>query len=63
MDHAYSNDMALTVTLTAGWQKIFRSNPAIGFLSHAAKFREAYGDGEVLAPAKDLGEMRANHFQ
>lgn len=48
----------LTVTLTAGWQKIFHSNPAIGFLSHAAKFREAYSNGEVLAPAKDLGEMK-----
>lgn len=48
----------LIVTLTAGWQKLFHSNPAIGFLSHANKFQTAYQNGEVLAPAKDLGEMR-----
>lgn len=47
----------LIVTLTAGWQKLFHSNPAIGFLSHARKFRDAYNNGEVLAPAKDMGEM------
>ncbi|MCB5936234.1 carbon starvation protein A [Caldibacillus thermoamylovorans] len=50
--------LLLVVTLTAGWQKLFHSNPAIGFLSHANKFQEAYNNGEVLAPAKDLGEMR-----
>lgn len=50
--------LLLVVTFTAGWQKLFHSNPAIGFLSHANKFQEAYNNGEVLAPAKDLGEMR-----
>jgi len=50
--------LLLVVTLTAGWQKIFHSDPAIGFLSHANIFQEAYNNGEVLAPAKDLGEMR-----
>lgn len=50
--------LLLVVTLTAGWQKLFHSNPAIGFLSHANKFQEAYNNGEVLEPAKDLGEMR-----
>ncbi len=50
--------LLLVVTLTAGWQKLFHSNPAIGFLSHANKFQEAYNNGEVLAPAKNLGEMR-----
>lgn len=48
----------LTVTLTAGWQKLFHSNPAIGFISHASKYKEAYNNGEVLAPAKDVGEMQ-----
>ncbi|KYD21000.1 carbon starvation CstA family protein [Caldibacillus debilis] len=48
----------LLVTLTAGLQKIFHSNPAIGFMSHAAKFKEAYNNGEVLAPAKSMAEMR-----
>jgi carbon starvation protein len=45
-------------TLTAGWQKLFHSDPAIGFLSHAAKFSEAVAGGKVLAPAKTLEEMQ-----
>jgi carbon starvation protein len=46
-----------TCTLTAGWQKIFNDNPAIGFLSHAKKFGNALEAGEVLAPAKSIGDM------
>ncbi len=45
-------------TLTAGWQKLFHSDPAIGFLSHAAKFSTAVAGGKVLAPAKTLEEMQ-----
>jgi len=46
-------------TLTAGWQKVFSSNPAIGFLAHAQKFDRALNlDHEVLAPAKSLVEMQ-----
>lgn len=52
----------LCVTLTAGWQKLFHSNPSIGFLSHAETFRDAYDSGEVLAPAKDMGEIRQIMF-
>jgi carbon starvation protein len=44
-------------TLTAGWQKIFHENPAIGFLAHAEKFSTALADGKILAPAKDAAEM------
>ncbi len=46
-----------TCTLTAGWQKIFHDNPAIGFLSHAEKFSSALASGEILAPAKTVEEM------
>jgi len=44
-------------TLTAGWQKLFHPSPGIGFLAHARKFGDAQAAGQVLAPAKDLGEM------
>ena len=48
----------LICTLTAGWQKMFHPDPQIGFLSHAAKFSAALANGEILAPAKSVGEMR-----
>ena len=47
----------LICTLTAGLEKVFHANPAIGFLSHAAKFGAAAADGKVLAPAKSLDQM------
>ncbi len=47
----------LICTLTAGWQKMFHPDPKIGFLAHAAKFSEALARGEILAPAKNPGQM------
>ncbi len=44
-------------TLTAGLQKIFSDNPAVGFLAHARKFSDALEAGQVIAPAKDMGQM------
>jgi carbon starvation protein CstA len=44
-------------TVTAGWEKVFDANPAVGFLSHAMQFGNAVSAGHVLAPAKTLGEM------
>ncbi|WP_041367716.1 carbon starvation CstA family protein [Methylocella silvestris] len=48
----------VVVTVTAGLEKVFSPNPAVGFLSHARKFSEALAAGNVLAPAKDLETMR-----
>ena len=48
----------LVCTLTAAWQKIFDANPRIGFLAHAGKYRDAVGDGVLLAPAKSLDQMQ-----
>jgi carbon starvation protein len=47
------------VTLTASWQKVFSDNPAIGFFAQRERFSEALDRGEVLAPAKNLDDMRA----
>jgi carbon starvation protein len=48
----------LICTLTAGYQKLFHDNPRIGFLAHAAKFKEAAAEGKVLAPAKSALQMQ-----
>jgi carbon starvation protein len=45
-------------TVTAGWEKAFSPNPAVGFVSHALKFGSAVLESQVLAPAKTLSEMR-----
>ena len=37
----------LTVTLTAGWQKIFAADPRLGFLSHATRVRDQMASGAV----------------
>jgi carbon starvation protein CstA len=48
----------LICTLTAGWQKLFHANPAIGFLAHADRFSTALASGQILAPAKTAEEMQ-----
>jgi carbon starvation protein len=48
----------LICTLTAGWQKIFDANVKVGFVAHANKFQAALDQGQVLAPAKSLDQMR-----
>jgi carbon starvation protein CstA len=52
----------LITCLTAGWQKIFHENPAIGFLAQAQKYSAAIAKGEVLKPAKTLDEMQTIVF-
>ncbi len=48
----------LLITIAAAWQKLFSTNPKIGFLAHADKFSAAFAEGEVLAPAKNLAQMQ-----
>ena len=47
----------LLVTMTASWQKIFSSNPKIGFFAQHNVFVEAKAAGKVLAPAKTPAAM------
>ncbi len=44
-------------TVTAGMEKVFDPNPAVGFLAHASRLSTAIASGQVLAPAHSLGEM------
>ncbi len=47
----------LICTLTAAWQKVFHTNPKIGFLAHAKKYQLSILEGKILAPAKNLEQM------
>jgi len=47
----------LICTLTAGMEKIFHSNPKIGFLSNAERFQAALAQDQILAPAKSVAQM------
>ncbi|MBJ9976767.1 carbon starvation protein A [Pseudomonas sp. S75] len=48
----------LICTTTAGLIKLFDANPAVGFLALAKKYSAALDAGQVLAPAKDIGQMQ-----
>ena len=48
----------LLVTLLAAWQKVFSPDVRIGFLAQAEKFSAALARNEVLAPAKNLQQVR-----
>ncbi len=46
------------VTMTASWQKLFHSDPSIGFLKAAEQYSQAIGAGQLLGPAKSIEEMQ-----
>jgi carbon starvation protein len=47
----------VTVTLTASWQKVFSSDPKVGFFEQRSVFQDAIDRGEVLPPAKTMDDM------
>jgi carbon starvation protein len=47
------------VTLTASWQKVFSDDTKLGFFAQRDKFQSALDQGDVVAPAKSLDDMRA----
>ena len=48
----------LVCTVSAGLIKIFDSNPAVGFLAQAAKYRAGVAAGEIVGPAKSIAQMQ-----
>ncbi|MCO6058105.1 carbon starvation protein A [Pseudomonas sp. MOB-449] len=48
----------LICTTTAGLIKLLDPNPAVGFLALAKKYSDAANAGQILAPAKDMGQMQ-----
>ncbi|GGD58960.1 carbon starvation CstA family protein [Pseudoxanthomonas indica] len=48
----------LICTTTAGFIKIFDSNPAQGFLAQAHKFQAAIASNTITAPAKTVAQMQ-----
>lgn len=48
----------LVCTVSAGLIKIFDSNPAVGFLAQAAKYRTGVAAGEIVGPAKSIEQMQ-----
>jgi carbon starvation protein len=47
----------LIVTLTASYQKVFSSDPAIGYFQQASNYRAALDRGDVLPPATNMDQM------
>ncbi|MGW0709765.1 carbon starvation CstA family protein [Streptomyces sp. NPDC002643] len=47
----------VAVTFTAGWQKIFSDNPAIGFFALRDKYAAAIDKGELLPGATNMDDM------
>ncbi|KAF1010587.1 MAG: Pyruvate/proton symporter BtsT [Pseudomonas fluorescens] len=49
-------------TTWASLIKLFDANPAVGFLALAHKYRDALAAGQVIAPAKEVGQMQSVMF-
>jgi carbon starvation protein len=49
----------VAVTFTAGWQKIFSDNPAIGFFALRDKYAAAIDRGELLPGATTMDDMHS----
>ncbi len=47
------------VTLTASYQKVFSSDPKLGFFAQRDKFKDGIDAGTVLPPAKSMDDMHA----
>jgi len=43
--------------MTASWQKVFSSDPKVGYFAQRNLYADALDNGELLAPAQDQGQM------
>ena len=48
----------LIVTMTASYQKVFSDDPKIGYFTQRSTYQDAIDNGELLAPATDMDQMR-----
>ena len=48
----------LVVTMTASYQKVFSSNPKIGYFEQRSVYQASIDKGEVLTPATDMSQMQ-----
>jgi len=48
----------LTTTMTASWQKVFSSDPRIGYFEQRSAFQAALDKGDLLPPATDVNQMQ-----
>jgi carbon starvation protein len=48
----------LITTMTASWQKVFSSNPRIGYFEQRSAFQAAQDKGELLPPATNADQMQ-----
>ncbi|MGI5268797.1 carbon starvation CstA family protein [Nonomuraea sp. CA-218870] len=52
----------VAVTLTASYQKVFSPDPGLGFFAQRDRYQAALDQGQVLAPAKSIGDMERIAF-
>ena len=48
----------LTTTMTASWQKVFSSNPKIGYFEQRSAYQASIEKDELLAPATSMDQMQ-----
>jgi carbon starvation protein len=48
----------LIITMTASWEKVFSSNPKIGYFQQRSVFQAALDKGHLIAPAKTMDQMQ-----
>jgi carbon starvation protein len=47
----------LITTMTASWQKVFSSNPKIGYFEQRSTFQASIESGDLIAPATSMEQM------